>query len=296
MKYVMIALLVTAATAHAQVFPPDAAYRTLLCDALPMSDLYNDEAGAIDERDIVGDGVSPAGMRATDATFLYMRMRLDEDPAPGGQLRPFSWGFEIDLDGVLSTYELLLLVDGTGGGQGNVVVFRNTTTTQPNDPTDPAEMQIMSFPTSSHARSVPAGGSSFGGSADFWLEVAVPWSVLEPLGFDRDSRIFVWGASSSTSNSLNGDFACHDGRSGEPTLDGVASDPTTGDPSVDSDGDGFTDAEEIEAGSDPNDRNSVPASRLEGGGGCAAGGGAGLALVLLIRWRRAGRRRAADPR
>lgn len=284
MKTVIVAILATTSAAHAQVFPPDSAYTTLLCEGLPMNDLYNDEAGAIDERDIVGDSAFPAGMRAVDATHLYMRMRLDDDPAPGGQLRPFAWGFEIDLDGVLSTYELLLHVDGTGGGQGQVAVYRNTTTTSPNDPADPPDQPaVMTFSTAMNARSVQAAGSSFGDSPDFWIEIAVPWSVLEPLGFDRDTRIFVWGASSSTSMGLNGDFACHDGRSGDPKLDEVASDPTAGDPVIDTDGDGFTDAEEIEAGSDPADPNSVPqAGRLEGGGGCSTGGGGLGALVLML--------------
>ena len=300
----MLAILATTSLAHAQVFPSDAAYTTLLCEGAPMNDLYNDESGAIDERDIVGDAIHPAGMRAVDATHLYMRMRLDDDPAPGGQLRPFAWGFEIDLDGVLSTYELLLHVDGTGGGQGQVAVYSNTTTTLPNDPADPPDQPAKAtFPTAMNARSVPAAGSSFGGSPDFWIEIAVPWSALEPLGFDRDQRIFVWGASSSTSMGLNGDFACHDGSSGDPKLDEVVSDPTAGDPVIDSDGDGFSDAEEIEAGSDPNDPESVPsASRLEGGGGCSAGGSGGLGLLLLLAIRagrfdrRARRRSDGGPR
>ena len=295
---VALALLTISSTAHAQMFPPDSAFRELLCGGLPMFDAVGDEAGALADRDIVGDFGDPAGMRAADQTHLYLRMRLDQDPAPGGVFRQGSWGFEIDVDGMRANYELLVIVDATGPGPQLVRLMRNTTTAQANDPTDPAEMEVMTFPTASHARAVATTTSSLGGNGDFFLDVAVPWSALMPLGLDRDQRIFMWVASSTLANALNGDFACHAGASGEPTLDGVASDPTAGDPDIDSDNDGFSDAEEIEAGSNPNDPNSVPASRLEGGGGCSAGGGGiGIAFALLaIRWRRAGRRRAAGPR
>ena len=89
----------------------------------------------------------------------------------------------------------------------------------------------------------------------------------------------VWAASSSNANSLNGDFACHDGAGGDPTLSGIAPPPTVLDPDRDSDGDGYTDRVEIEAGSDPNDASSVPTTpvgdgaagtslTMQGGGGC----------------------------
>jgi MYXO-CTERM domain-containing protein len=217
-------------------------------------------------------------------------MRLDQDPIPTPPtVAGFSWGFAINLDTDLRNYEILLLVDGISAQQ-NVVVFRNTATTTPNDPTDPAETSVATFAISTHAQKRPAAGSQFGGGNDFWLEFAVPWATLMPLGFNRNTPIRVWAASSTAANALNGDFACHDGASGEPLLDAIISDVTTGDPSVDTDGDGFTDAEEVAAGSDPNDPNSVPASRLEGGGGCTTTGGGGLAFVVVL-WLFALRRR-----
>ncbi|MDQ3301567.1 MAG: thrombospondin type 3 repeat-containing protein, partial [Myxococcota bacterium] len=212
---------------------------------------------------------------------LYLRLRLDRDPAPGGALRPFSWGLEIDLDGNLATYELLILVDGVGGGAGMVKLFTNRVTTLPNDPNDPADdPPVMMFPFAMNGRSVEAGGSDYGGDPDYFLDFAVPWTALAAVDLAEETRIYVWAASSSTSASLNGDFACHDGMTGDPDLDDIVSDPTTGDPVVDTDGDGFTDAEELEGGSDPNDPNSVPSSRLEGGGGCAVGGDGALGFAL----------------
>jgi uncharacterized protein (TIGR03382 family) len=284
-------------TARAQVaFPPDSLWTPLQCEGLPMTDRFQDETGAIDERDIVGDFGAPAGLRSGDDELLYLRLRLDSDPAPGGVLRPFSWGMEIDLDGDVTTYELLILVDGLGGGGGVIGLHENRTTTLPNDPNDPADLPpVATFAFADNARTVAASGSSFGGDDDFFLDFALPWSALVPVGLDRRTPIFVWAASSSTDNSLDGDFACHDGGTGEPSLDGIASDQTVGDPTLDSDGDGFTDAEETEGGSDPNDPNSVPPSRLEGGGGCDAGGtpssvlAVALALLALRRERRSAR-------
>jgi len=296
-----------AGTALAQSFPPDSAFVPLHCGDAVMTDRYQDESGAIDERDIVGDSDHAAGYRAVDAQFLYLRMRLDADSIPGGTIRPFAWGMEIDIDGDRTDYEILGLVDGVSG---NVLLYRNSTTTLPNDPTDPADTPaVATYPASSHARSSTAAGTSNGANPDFFITIALPWADLGPLGLDRDTPVVVWAASSSSSNTLNGDFACHDGATGEPTLSGTGSDHTVLDPVIDSDNDGVPDAEEVEAGTDPNDPTSRPGGNaLAGGGGCGIGPAAPgspfavlLAFVLILsRFRRvprrtAGRRRERPP-
>jgi hypothetical protein len=266
--------VVVPATARAQVaFPPDPAWTALRCNRAPMTDRFQDQPGALDERDIVGDAAAPAGLRAADATYLYLRMRLDKDPAPGGSVRPFAWGMQFDLDGDLTSYELMVVVEGIAGAAGTVSVFRNTTTTLRNDPADPADLPAAATSTFAlTARSITAPGSTNGGNPDFFLDFAVPWSVLVPLGLDHDTATHVWAATSSSATSLNGDVACHDGASGPARLDATASDPTTGDPAQDPGvGPGGT-------------------GRLEGGGGCTAGGAgspfAVLALLALCRRRR----------
>jgi hypothetical protein len=301
--------------ATAQTFPADGAYTALPCGDGPMTDPFQDESGALDERDLVGDGGNPAGLRALDTGFLYLRMRVDNDAIPGGVVRPFAWGMEIDTDGDFTTYELLGLVDGVSG---NVLLYTNNTTTVANDPTDPADTPaVASFPITSHARSTTASGTSYGGDGDFFLSFALPWSMLSSLGLDPDTPVMVWAASSSSANALNGDFACHDGTTGDPSLTGVDNERTVLDPAVDSDGDGYSDATEVEAGSDPNDPDSVPGAgggelAFAGGGGCAIGDGAGagtsaaasalflaglaLGLARLARVRRRTHARAdADP-
>ena len=274
---VLLCCVVLPATASAQSFPSDPDYFPLYCDTAPMRDLAADQAGALDERDIVGDTGAPAGLRAADDTHLFLRMRLEDDPAPAGVAQPFVWGMQFDLDGDLTTYEVMVLADGVAGA---VALFRNTVTTLRNELNDPPDLPaVATYPFSSNARTVVAPGSSYGGSADFFLELAVPWSALTPLGLDRDTPTYVWAATSSTANGLDGDVACHDGALGPARLDATASDPTTGDPTRDPDGGG---------GGGP--------GRLEGGGGCTAGAGArisslaALALALALLALRRGRR------
>lgn len=281
MKLVKVAIALCGvalpAIARAQVvFPPDAAFTALRCNRAPMTDRYQDQPPALDERDIVGVAAAPAGLRAADATYLYLRMRLDKDPAPGGAVQPFAWGMQFDLDGDLTSYELMVVVEGIAGAAGTVSVYRNTTTTLRNDPADPADLPaVATSPFAMTARSITAPGSANGGNADFFLDFAVPWSVLVPLGLDHGTATHVWAATSSLATSLNGDVACHDGASGPARLDGTASDPTTGDPAQD-------------PGTGPGGTG-----QLQGGGGCAAGGtGSPLAALALLAL---GRRRRTAP-
>jgi hypothetical protein len=126
------------------------------------------------------------------------------------------------------------------------------------------------FALATNARTV-AAGTAIGGDADFFVDIAVPWTALAPHDLRRDKRTYVWVGSSSVASALDGDLACHDGAGGAPRLDAIPSDPTTGDPTLDIGGEGGL--------------------RLEGGSGCQAGGslglGAALALaVLAVRRRR----------
>ncbi len=276
-RYLVLALLLAAPAAGAVTFPVDSEFVPLRCsDKTPMTDAFGDDPNFLTDRDLVGDVAAPAGFRAADATNLYLRIRLDQNPTTGSTLHAFSWGMAFDLDGDRTTYELLILVDGVGGGPGAVEVFKNTTITITNSGTDPADTPpVATFPFANNARAVTAPGTTNGGTPDFFLDFAVPWTALQPLGLDHATRTYVWAASSDAANALTGDFACHDEGSGPATLDGTASDQTTGDPANDPNGSGS-------GGSGTNGPY-----HLEGGGGCAAGGSPGaLAMIAVLALRR----------
>ncbi|HEX3760596.1 MAG TPA: hypothetical protein VHW23_17900 [Kofleriaceae bacterium] len=273
-----ISLLIALApvAARAATFPADSAYVPLRCGGQVMTDPLGDVPSSPDDRDVVGDLTAPAGLRASDAQFLYLRIRVNADPAPppAGTLHPFAWGMAFDLDGDRTTYELLITVDGIAAAAGTVSVFTNKTTTVANAPADPADAPAaMTFAFADAARTATAGTST-GGNPDFFVDIAVPWTTLTPLGLGRGTRTYVWAGTSSRADALDGDLACHDGTGGAPRLDVTASDPTTGDPAQDPGGGGGGDG----------------SLRLEGGGGCQAGGslglGAALALVIPLRRRR----------
>jgi hypothetical protein len=99
-RWSALAIVLAGASAHAATFPSDASYVPLRCGGGVMTDPLGDEPPALAERDLVGDSNAPAGLRASDAQFLYLRIRV----APGGTVHPFAWGIAFDLDGDRSTY------------------------------------------------------------------------------------------------------------------------------------------------------------------------------------------------
>ncbi len=273
--------------ARAQDFPADPDWEEFHCGTDAMWDDAGDEADAVDERDVVGDELEPAGFHYADPDFAYLRLRLEEDPSEAsGELRPFAWGFEFDTDDDASTYEVLVLASGI---DQTVSVFSNDAVTLDNDPSDPADEPPLAVYDWADVGRVAAAGSDFGGDPDTYLDMAILWDDLEAAGMTPITPVRTWAASSSQGNTLDGDFACHDGAGADPVLDDTVSDEE--DVSPDSDGDGFSDAEEIDAGTDPNDPDSVPdgdpgngLTELQGGGGCSAApsGPGSLPLALLL--------------
>jgi hypothetical protein len=294
-------LLALARVAAAQDFSADLGWAPLPCVDPVMTDPYRDESGALGERDLVGDDDAPTGLRAVDDAFAYFRVRLDDDAAPNGAARPFAWGIELDADGDTRTYEALVLVNGL---DEQVLLYENTEVTLIDDPTDPPDaVAFAEHPLAERTRSGEAGSSTYGDDADYFLDVAVSWDELATVGLSRTSPLVAWYATSSTDTSLNGDFACHDGTSGrDKSLSEAAGSGTVLDPEADTDGDGYTDAVEVETGTDPTDGGSVPedlpldALLLEGGGGCASAGGAAFPSGALVGLLAALRRRARPKR
>ncbi|HEU5218636.1 MAG TPA: thrombospondin type 3 repeat-containing protein [Gemmatimonadales bacterium] len=291
------AVALCALGARAQTFPADSDWTPLHCGGYVMTDPYRDESSAVDERDLVGNVDQPTGYRASDGQYLYLRVRLDQDPMPGGAARPFAWGLLLDRDGDLKTYEVQILASGVNG---TVELYQNTVTTLLDDPTDPPdEPALKTYQLSKNARSKAASGSSFGGNTDYFLDFAIPWQDLGAVQLSLSTPVTAWAATSSNSNTLNGDFACWNDALGNPTLSGTDPGVTTLDPRVDSDGDGYTDQTEYFYGTDPRNASDHPSGTPDavvyaGGGGCSsANGPAMLGLILVLAaWAAGARRRA----
>ena len=203
-------------------FPPDVDFVPFHCGAAAMTDVQGDDAMFLDDLDIVGDDAHPAGFHASDADFLYLRIRVDADPAPAGKLDASAWGYEFDLDGDPSTYELLIVVDGITDPNGTVAMYANTQTTVPNSPTDPATAPpLETYTFAANARTISAPGTAFGTTPDFFIDFAVPWTDLIAHGVDHATAVRVWMGSSDAADHLDGDLACFDDTGG-----GVATAPT----------------------------------------------------------------------
>jgi uncharacterized membrane protein YgcG len=271
MTKVLLALALVSGTAAAApvTFPADNLYKPLRCAGVAATDGYRDEPGFVDEGDVVGTVAAPAALRASDATNLYLRIRLDGDPAPNQTPKAESWGVELDLDGDPTNYEMLMMVDGIAANNA-VELFTNHTVTLANDPTDPADQPpAATYTFANNARSIAAPMPNTGANPDFYLDFALPWTDLVAAGLQHGTAVRLWVASSTSPDSLNGDFACNDGANGVVHLDGADSDATTGDPANDPNGGG--------SGSN----TGSGGERLEGGGGCSTTGGGSSSLFAI---------------
>jgi hypothetical protein len=289
--FVLMLAPLVGSEARGQTFP--AAFAPLYCQRGYMTDGYRDQSGAVDDRDIVGTTDRPAGFRAVDAQFFYLRLRLDESPMQGNGLTQFAWGFEVSTDGDPTNYEILIGVDGAAE---TVTLYSNPVTTVPDSPADPADQLIMSYPFAQNGRVVDAGPSITGGGNDTFLDMAVPWTDLAALGLDAATVVTIWAATSTNPDHLNGDFACHDaaGTTGIPTLSGGAPAPIAPDPGRSPGPVGGP------SGSTDGGGNFIGSSGIEGGPGCDCGIGGGAAnlrasIVLALFAAGIGRRRRARP-
>jgi outer membrane protein OmpA-like peptidoglycan-associated protein len=248
---------------HVLVPPADAAFVPFRCGGGVATDPVGDAAGAGQHRDAVGSAGRPAALRASDDSFLYLRLRLDGDPREAaGDLRPFGWGFLIDGDGDDTTYELLGMLEGTGGD--GAALWANTSPVA-ELASDPAEAILVDYtPPIDYWHVEEASGAGMGGNPDWFITLGLAWDDLAAQGLTRTEPVAVWAGSSNSDRAINVDFACHDAASGDPTLSGIAFAPAVLDPGGDPDGDGLDNQSEIGLRSDPLDADSDDDGWIDG--------------------------------
>jgi MYXO-CTERM domain-containing protein len=273
----VVGVALCAGRATAQTFPAASAYVPFTCGAGPMIDPANDTPGATGPLDLVGTDVSPAGFHAADAQFLYLRMRLAAEPAvAGGRIGADAWGWEFDLDGNRSTYEVIISASGLGANDV-VAIYRHPTAAVLDDPADPAMTPAaFTYMFSTNGR-VSAAGTALGGGADGFIDIAVPWSDLANVGIAPATPVYVWAGSSTVANALNLDLACFSGAGGH--FSGIDVGRTTPDPNAGAGGTGGT-------GGGAGGTGGTGGRTLEGGLGCsvspASGALGSFAVVVLF--------------
>jgi hypothetical protein len=199
----------------------------LLCEG--SGEPANDSApGALD---LVGSTTFPPVSVNHDGHFLYFRYRVDGNPAGPDGFDQSSWVALIQVpDGNPFQYQYVVSLNGKGsnddfGNSGDTVELWANTTAMDIDFSpifqDTAEVRLfaqkfdyVSLATVNEAPLARSGatgdGSAFGGSADYFVDFAIPVSVLLEKGVvssfeDLDDLLF-FPATSTNSNNYNKDM------------------------------------------------------------------------------------------
>ncbi len=260
-----------ASPAAAATFPADDAWTPVTQAGQGIGDVTSD--GQNNGREIVGSTDFPAVYVATDDTYFFFRLRLDENPVNGGQLRPFGWGLLIDIDGNLADWEFSVLVDGL---DDVIELGENTNPTGSGDPTNPADVIHYTEPVDlapgGNTRVIVAD-STFNGNADYFLDVAIPRAQLEAQGITGTTPLRFVAGTSANKHSLTSDLSGTSETPGPGTLGPAASDPIhlDGTPVTGACGDGIIGTDEgcDDGGSPPTGGDGCStACQVESGWGC----------------------------
>ncbi len=262
--------------------------------------------GQNNAREVVGDSTHPAVYVYADDTDFFVRLRLDDNPIQGANLRPYGWGILIDTDGNFNAYEFSLMVDGTGNPR-RVVFAQNTTPGTTGSPQDTAETELSSTTINTSVggnMEAVLADTTFNSTADYFLDFSTPLAVLKAAGISLSTPLRIIAGTSSSANSISVDLAGTASAPGTGTLALAVSDPkypdgsdgdTDGDgvsnpADRDNDNDGIADYRENPYGVDPDadhDGDGIPNFRdaSDRGDGVAAGcvdsGGDGVCDTML---------------
>jgi len=220
-----VGCLLASRAAPAQDFG-GATWVDLVLDGNTLSDVSGDASGQ-SILDLVGTTGYSAVSVAQDASFLYLRMRIDGDPTQGAGFRSFGWGCGLDNDGVYSGCEYLVFVNGQSD---RVELWDNLTSQGPvvGAPSDKADTLRASYPVASHARAVAAGAPNLGSSAaDYFLEFAVPLAALALAGYDASEPLvaFCGSNTSGAASALATDCSSTSAGCAATTIAAIGSDP-----------------------------------------------------------------------
>ncbi|MCO4763393.1 MAG: hypothetical protein KC502_17885 [Myxococcales bacterium] len=239
---VVVGLLLTAMAlpvfaASAPAYPDTSKMTPAFCSTGQASDTVKDAAGALNERDIVGDSKHPALLTYRDKDFFYTRIRLNADPvvSKGGNspLAQFGWGFGIDVDNDTKTIEYAVIASGIVEKlmlTNNVDKKNEIKSWAPLLDQGKQGANGQTFLAQYAEVRKADDGSKFGGDDDYFLTIAVPIAESEDATKSNSkplkwSKIRVWVGTSSNGHTLDKDYMCWDDTTGGVQLDKAVSDP-----------------------------------------------------------------------
>ena len=230
---------------HAFAWPASTDWDAVDLGGAPLTDPCGDVSGN-DWWDIVGDGADAAAWWYEDATDVYFRVRLHDDPTSGGSWRSFGWGVAFETNWELTSFEYMLFVDGK---DDSVTLYENTT--QEADITaDSAEAVLVAYSSTTNATYSAVGATVCSTGSDYYVDWTMSRADLATYttfsSITETGLIFGTSANSAT---FQKDIAGWDGTTGTPTLADVVSDS-------DWDADGLDAEEESVLGTDPGDFDS----------------------------------------
>jgi len=173
-------------------------------DSVVMDDPGGDSNGS---RNIVGDSSHGSAAISNDGSYIYFRLRLDDDPSgTGGQgyLQSFGWGFDIDTDGDLGTYEWLMIIDGITSPE-SISLWQNTVQSTLGSPSDQPEIKVVSIPLDPSFSwfHVIAADTFTNGDQDYFLDWKFHYATFKDILGVTDNSVFAFFAgSSSAANTL----------------------------------------------------------------------------------------------
>jgi len=201
-KWICLALfLLPAIVLDAHAWPSADQWNAIYRDGEPIQDDISDTSGS---RNVVADTTHAAAFLSNDGTYMYFRMRLDDDPSgTGGQglLQSFGWGFEVDVDQDAGDYEWLFMVDGVG--TEGIDLWQNTVQGTLGDPSDKSEVLHTTIPLAGNFQ-VSEADTAFNGDPDYFFDFRFPYSTFKTAsGLTDNTPVRFFEGSSSSTNTLS---------------------------------------------------------------------------------------------
>lgn len=157
-------------------------------------------------RNVVADPSNDAAFFYSDGTYIYFRLRIDQDPAgSGGQglLKPFGWGMVIDTNQNANNYELLLMLDGVSQNE-SVALWKNTVQGTLGSPSDTPEVMYSST-TLPGNYAITQANTSINGDPDYFIDFRYSYAQIKAAGGLTDyTPLRFFFATSSNANSFSG--------------------------------------------------------------------------------------------